>query len=375
MNAPQHFPLMIAGLTKKSAHQVEVTSPFDGQIIATVETADADDVNQVLKNASDLFADRANWLPAPKRIAILQRAISSMESQAEELTKGAAHEGGKPLLDSRVEMNRCIDSFRICIDSLRNDTCKPVAMGTNPASQHRFTIMTKEPIGVVVAVSAFNHPLNLIAHQIGPAIAAGCPVIIKPAEDTPLSCFRLVEILHKAGLPEKWCQVILPQNHQLAEALVTDQRVAFFSFIGSGKVGWHLRSKLAPGTRCALEHGGVAPVIMAADANLDKAIPALAKGGFYHAGQVCVSVQRVYAHESIARDVANKLAAAGKEMIVGDPLSKQTEVGPLIRANEVERVASWVQEAVDAGAELLCGGLALPKNCYTPTVLYKKDRC
>ena len=365
----QHFPLSIVG-AKVSEQQIDVSSPFDGQLIATVATADGDDVNQALETAHALFANRDGWLSVERRLAILERAMEIMTEQAEELAIGSAHEGGKPLLDSKVEIVRCIDSIRICADALRNDTCKPVPMGLNPASQHRFTIMNKEPIGVVVAVSAFNHPLNLIAHQVGPAIAAGCPVIVKPAENTPLSCFRLVEIFHQAGLPEAWCQVILPKSHQHSEALVTDPRVAFFSFIGSARVGWYLRSKLAPGTRCALEHGGVAPVIMAADANLDTAIPALAKGGFYHAGQVCVSVQRIYVHESIARDVAERLASAGNKMVVGDPLSDQTEVGPLIRPSEVERVDSWVQQAVDAGAELLSGGQTLPNNCYTPTVLF-----
>lgn len=365
----QHFPLSIVG-AKVSEQQIDVSSPFDGQLIATVATADGDDVNQALETAHALFANRDGWLSVERRLAILERAMEIMTEQAEELAIGSAHEGGKPLLDSKVEIVRCIDSIRICVDALRNDTCKPVPMGLNPASQHRFTIMNKEPIGVVVAVSAFNHPLNLIAHQVGPAIAAGCPVIVKPAENTPLSCFRLVEIFHQSGLPEAWCQVILPKSHQHSEALVTDPRVAFFSFIGSARVGWYLRSKLAPGTRCALEHGGVAPVIMAADANIDAAIPALAKGGFYHAGQVCVSVQRIYVHESIARDVAERLASAGNKMVVGDPLSDQTEVGPLIRPSEVERVDSWVQQAVDAGAELLSGGQTLPNNCYTPTVLF-----
>ncbi|MDH5357549.1 MAG: aldehyde dehydrogenase family protein [Gammaproteobacteria bacterium] len=366
----QHFPLMIAGVTKTSEHRLEVSSPYDNHIIATVDTANADDVNQVLETASTVFADRDNWLPVPQRIAILERAIVLMQQQAEQLAMGSALEGGKPLIDSRIEMTRCIDSIRICVDTLRTDVCKPVPMGINPVSQHRFTIMNKEPIGVVVAVSAFNHPLNLIAHQVGPAIAAGCPVIVKPAENTPLSCFRLVDIFHQAGLPEQWCQVILPQDHKLTEMLVTDPRVAFFSFIGSAKVGWYLRSKLAPGTRCALEHGGVAPVIMAEDADLGIAISALAKGSFYHAGQVCVSVQRIFAHESIAQNVANKLAAAAEDMIVGDPLSDQTEVGPLIRPTEVVRVSSWVQQAVDAGAELRCGGHSLPNNCYAPTVLF-----
>ncbi|NQY27412.1 MAG: aldehyde dehydrogenase family protein [Piscirickettsiaceae bacterium] len=365
-----HFPLKIAGRTKTNDHQIEVTSPFDGQVLATVETADLDDINQALQTASALFADRDNWLSIPQRLSILEAAITLMKAQADELAIASSHEGGKPLLDSKIEMVRCIDSIRLCADALRNDVCKPVAMGVNPASQHRFTIMNKEPIGVVVAVSAFNHPLNLIAHQIGPAIAAGCPVIVKPAGDTPLSCFRLVDIFHQAGLPEAWCQALVPQDIPTAEALVTDPRVAFFSFIGSAKVGWYLRSKLAPGTRCALEHGGAAPVIVAEDADLDLVIPALAKGGFYHAGQVCVSVQRIYVHDSIARTLADKLATAAKLMVVGDPLSDKTEVGPLIRPAEVERVNSWVQQAVELGGDLMCGGHSLPNNCYEPTVLF-----
>lgn len=163
---------------------------------------------------------------------------------------------------------------------------------------------------------------------------------------------------------------MLPKDNQLSEKLVTDPRVAFFSFIGSAKIGWYLRSKLPAGTRCALEHGGVAPVILAEDADLDVALPGLAKGGFYHAGQVCVSVQRIYVHESIARGVAEKLAEAAKNLVVGDPLSGDTEVGPLIRNGELIRVTSWVQEAVDMGAELLSGGQALLNNCYAPTVLF-----
>jgi acyl-CoA reductase-like NAD-dependent aldehyde dehydrogenase len=243
-------------------------------------------------------------------------------------------------------------------------------MGVNPASQHRLTMLHKEPIGVVVAISAFNHPLNLIAHQVGPAIAAGCPVIVKPAENTPLSCFRLVKIFHQAGLPAEWCQALLTENHQVAEQLATDHRVAFLTFIGSAKVGWYLRSKLAAGTRCALEHGGVAPVIVDEKADIDAAIPGLAKGSFYHAGQVCVSVQRIFAHHSIARELADKLAVAGNKMQIGDPLSDQTEIGPLIRNSEVTRVNDWVQEAVSQGAKLLSGGEAMANNCYATTVLF-----
>ena len=374
MSHVEHFPLMLAGSNKRNDHQIEVTSPYDDHLIATVETAEMQDVDVALETAQSLFSDREKWIPVAERIAILERAVALMEEQSDSLAKGSAEEGGKPLLDSQVEMIRCIDSIRLCADTLRHDVAKPVPMAINTASQHRFTMMNKEPIGVVVAVSAFNHPLNLIAHQVGPAIATGCPVIVKPAENTPLSCFRLVKLFHQAGLPPEWCQVLLPQNHTIAEALVTDPRVAFFSFIGSAKVGWYLRSKLAAGTRCALEHGGVAPVVMTEDADIESAIPSLAKGGFYHAGQVCVSVQRLFVHQSVAREVADKLAVAAQNMVVGDPLSDKTEVGPLIREGEVERVASWVQEAVDAGTEVLCGGETLANHCYAPTVLFNPPK-
>jgi acyl-CoA reductase-like NAD-dependent aldehyde dehydrogenase len=212
--------------------------------------------------------------------------------------------------------------------------------------------------------------LNLIAHQVGPAIAAGCPVVIKPAKATPLSCLRLVRLLREAGLPDEWCQPLVTGDVGVAQTMAADPRVGFFSFIGSGKVGWDLRSRMAPGTRCALEHGGVAPVIVAADADIDYALPLLVKGGFYHAGQVCVSVQRVFAHRSIARSLAERMGQLACRLKVGDPTLKETDVGPLVRPSEVRRVDEWVQEALAAGANLVSGGRALSETCYAPTVLF-----
>ena len=222
-------------------------------------------------------------------------------------------------------------------------------MRINAASAGRLAFTESEPVGVVLAFSAFNHPVNLIVHQVCPAVAAGCPFVLKPAEATPLSGMRVVSILHEAGLPEVWGQALLASDREVAGRLVADPRVGFFSFIGSARVGWMLRSRLAPGARCALEHGGAAPVVVAADADLDLAIPLLAKGGFYHAGQVCVSVQRVFAHRSLARELATRLAGAADALVVGDPTSAETGVGPLIRPAEVERVDEWVDEAVGGG--------------------------
>jgi len=364
----KHIDLQIPGALHSGA-PLEVFAPYDNALLATVATADARAVEQALANASTLFRDRSQWLSKPQRIDILQNAARLMAGQRDALALAAAAEGGKPLQDSRVEVDRAIDGMHNCVECVRNAAGREIPMQINAASAGRLAMTQHEPIGVVVAVSAFNHPLNLIVHQVGPAIASGCPVIIKPAEDTPLSCFRLVELLRAAGLPEAWCQPLVVSDLEVATQLVTDGRVGFFSFIGSAKVGWMLRSGLAPGARCALEHGGVAPVIMADDADLETAVPLLAKGGFYHAGQVCVSVQRIFCQPAMARSLAERLAVAAQALQVGDPTDAATEVGPLIRPREVTRVHEWVTAAVAGGAELLCGGEVISESCYAPTVL------
>ena len=195
------------------------------------------------------------------------------------------------------------------------------------------------------------------------------PVIVKPASDTPLSCFRLVELLHEAGLPPEWCQALAINDRDLATSMVGDPRLAFFTFIGSGKVGWMLRSKLAPGTRCALEHGGAAPVVMDESADLDIAAPLLAKGAFYHAGQVCVSVQRIFAPANMIDDLAARLKGEAVRMKVGNPICEDVAIGPLIRKREVDRVEKWIEDAVTAGAKLHSGGERLWDSCFSPTIL------
>ncbi|MGI9341214.1 MAG: aldehyde dehydrogenase family protein [Gammaproteobacteria bacterium] len=363
------YELMIAGNVPATG-SVKVTSPYDGEVLAEVSTGGSAHVESALSAAYSLFRNRSAWLSVPERVTILERTAELMAERTDELARLAASEGGKPLADSIVEVTRAIDGMRLCIETLREDRGAVIPIATTPATLGRAAFTQKEPIGVVVAVSAFNHPLNLIVHQVGPAVATGCPVVVKPAEDTPLSCLRFVALLREAGLPEAWCQVMIADDLQAAEQLVTDPRVAFFSFIGSAKVGWMLRSKLSPGTRCALEHGGAAPAILANDFDLDLAVASVLKGGFYHAGQVCVSVQRVYAPAARARQFADALSAAAQKLKTGHPTDANTEVGPLIRPREVERVAEWVDEAVAAGTEVLCGGNKLPNNCYEPTVLW-----
>ena len=347
---------------------IEVTSPFDGKVVGSVKFSTFEEVEGAIDLAHKTFLDTANWLPRYKRVEILENVMKIMSSQVEELTILCASEGGKPYIDSKVEIQRAINGIKIAIEHLSVYEGKEIAMGHTASSANRMAYTFKEPTGVVAAISAFNHPFNLAVHQVIPAIAVGCPVIIRPATQTPMSAIRLVEILEEAGLPKGWAQAVVC-DRKGGELLATSPKTNFLTFIGSGPVGWYLNSKVSPGTRVALEHGGVAPVIVEPDADIFDMIPALAKGGFYHAGQVCVSVQRIYVHESICDEVANKLASVASKLVVGDQLDPKTEVGPLINHDEVNRVEEWVNDAIAKGAKILTGGKRIGASCFEPTVI------
>ena len=345
-----------------------VTNPFDDAPVGEVKLSSESEVDAALAIADKTHRTNRKGLPRHERIAILKKAAEIMKGRTAELAMLIASEGGKPLIDAKVEVDRAIDGVESCAAEIANNAGVEIPMDLTPAGAGKMAFTVKEPIGPVVAVSAFNHPLNLIVHQVAPAVAAGNPVIVKPADDTPLCCKAFIEILHQAGLAPEWAQFVCC-DVSAAQKLVTDERVAFFSFIGSAAVGWKLRSLLAPGARVALEHGGVAPVIVGPSANKDQFVPSLVKGGFYHSGQVCVSVQRVFSYSSSAKELAESIADHASNLIVGNAIDAETQCGPLIRNREVDRVEEWVAEAVDAGAEVICGGKRLSNSCYAPTVL------
>ena len=349
--------------------KIPIHNPFDGKLVGEVPYQDGSQVKDVMDRGAGVFADRSKWLTTPQRIEILEKFQKLVEGNQEKLVQQALSEGGKPLVDTKVEVVRAINGIRVAIETIPHLLGREIPMRLNAASMNRMAYTYREPGGLVSAISAFNHPINLIIHQVIPAVATGCPVVVKPASKTPLSCLSLVDLLHQAGLPQEWCQAVVCSNED-AEALVTDRRVNFLTFIGSSKVGWALRSKLAPGANCTLEHGGSAPVVVEQDAKLEEVVPLLVKAGFYHAGQVCVSVQRVYAHESLAMKLAEEMAGKAGKLVVGDPADPKTEVGPLISHSECQRVSDWVDEAVKKGAKLLCGGKKISDSCYTPTVLW-----
>ena len=360
--------------TDTASHTLAVFNPLDLTLVDTVAESTVEEIDAALGRSYALFRDRAAWLPEHTRIAVLERTASLMEDRFDQLAETAVCEGGKPMTDTRAEIVSAINTVKSTVAALRRDAGEVVPMGLTPATGNRMAFTRREPVGVVVAISAFNHPLNLIVHQVAPAVAAGCPVIVKPAPDTPLSCLAFIDILHAAGLPKDWGQVIVTSDNALAEKLATDSRVGFLTFIGSAKVGWALRSKLAPGTRCALEHGGAAPAIVTGDSDVYEVREAILKGCFYHAGQVCVSVQRIFTHTKIATRFATQLAMKAAGLRIGDPMDPETEIGPLIRPAEVDRVHDWVTEAVNGGGQLLTGGEKLSDTIYAPTVIFNAPK-
>jgi len=346
-----------------------VVQAFDRVPIAEIETDDAAALERKLQAAEHAFSDRDGWLKPHQRMAILRKLAALMEGRRDHLAMQIAREGGKPLPDAIIETNRAIDGVHNAADELRNFAGREIPMGLSAAADNRWAFTTKEPIGIVAAISAFNHPLSLIVHQVAPAMAVGCPVIVKPASATPLSCLEFVALVREAGLPAPWCQSFVTDDNALAEKLATDGRVAFLSFIGSARVGWSLHAKLAPGTRSALEHGGAAPAIVDRSADLGKVIEPIVKGGYYHAGQVCVSTQRIFVHDDIAEDFTQRLVARVEKLRTADPALADTEVGPLIRPREADRVAQWIKEAVESGARLATGGKRLSETTLEPAVL------
>lgn len=346
-----------------------VTNPSDGTLVGSVPIDGHDAAMAKMDRAFALFQDRARHLPLHERIALLEKLTVAMQRDKASFLETMVREGGKPWRDSQVEFQRALQGVKLAISAAKEHVGSAIPLGYQASSAGRIATTRVFPRGVVLAFSAFNHPLNLIVHQVIPAFATGCPCVVKPASDTPLSCLKLVELMHDVGVPSDYIQFTLPTDLEVASRMVERDDYAFFSFIGSAKVGWMLRSRLKPGVRCALEHGGVAPCLVAESADLDRAIPALTKGAFYHAGQVCVSTQRIYVARSLVKRFVEMLEDSAEALVVGDARDAKTDVGPLIRAAEVDRVEAWVQEAVTAGAVCVTGGERMVGQFYRPTVL------
>ncbi|TDF34763.1 aldehyde dehydrogenase family protein [Alteromonadaceae bacterium M269] len=346
-----------------------VVNPSSGSVITAVSQDTVVSAQNKIEACHKSFTDSKKSLSKARRINILEGVHRRLLDEQKELAELVAMESGKPLQDAIVESERAAYGVQLAIAHLMTEGSNTFPVNTMLSSENHRMDVHHFPIGPVIAVSAFNHPLNLVTHQIVSAFAAGCPCLIKPAVETPLSCIRLVELFRQEDIPDGWVDYLITEDNELAESVVTDPRFAFFSFIGSARVGWYLRSKLPPGTRCALEHGGVAPAIVDGNCDLEKTVASLVKGAFYHAGQVCVSTQRIFVRQHCVDNFIDAFAEHVEELRVGDALDMQTQVGPLIRRNEVERMHCWIKEAVQSGGQLVCGGQTTGYQHYEPTVI------
>jgi len=360
----QVTPLHVAGEAVAGGETLEVRSPFDQQHVGTVPVVGADAARAAVDAAA---AAMAAGLPSHERAAILDRAAAIMRDRRQELARTLALEAGKPITQALVEVDRAVQTVTFSAVEARTLAGRGVVVDAHPAGVGRRGWTIRVPIGVVGAITPFNFPLNLAAHKVAPAIAAGCGVVLKPPRQTPLTGIQLAEVLYQAGLPQPWLSVIVGPAAELVDVLVADPRVAMLTFTGSSGVGWGLAAR-APRKHVALELGNSTPLIVCADADLDAAAQTTAASAFNFAGQSCISVQRVIVHASVHDAFLDELAAATRSKRVGDPLEADTSVGPLIDAAALRRVAEWVDEATAAGSRRVIGD-GVRGSCLAPVVL------
>lgn len=347
------LPLFAMGEWRSTSQSIAVHSPHDGALVGEVAAADEYMLREAL---AGLYAAREVMaaIPTYERVAILEQLAHLVELNQEDLAQTIALEAGKPIRDARTEAKRAVLTLRTCAAMLRNPSWECFPLDHAPGSEGRWGVVRRFPIGVVLGISPFNYPLNLVCHKLGPALAAGCPFLLKPASATPLTAIKLVKLALLAGWNPQGIAV-MPCAGSVAQSIVPDERVALITFTGSHVVGWHIR-ELAPRKPVVLELGGNAATIVWDDADLSYAIPRLVMGSFVYAGQVCIKVQRIIIARSIYNRVKDELVARTRALKVGDPLQEDSDVGPMISAGEADRAMNWLQRAVSVGAKVLCGG-------------------
>lgn len=359
--------LPLAGERHTSSETIAVLSPYDGSVLGEVPTCTAADVDRAVASAKAALA--AGPLPLWKRAAVLDAAARLLTERREEFARIIAAEAAKPIKTARVEAERASGTFQFAAAEARKLAGEMVPLDAAAPGEGKLGFTLRVPIGVVGAIAPFNFPLNLVVHKVAPAIAAGCPVVLKPASQTPFSSIALAELLiDECGLPADQLHVVTGGGGTVGNALVDHPDIALITFTGSPPVGWSIRAR-APRKRVGLELGNNAPVIIEADGDWRGAAAKIRVAGFSHAGQSCISTQRIYVHRSIADDFTAELVEGVRSLVVGDPMDEATDVSALISPSERERVASWVEEAQAAGAKVATGGELTPDGVFEPTVL------
>lgn len=362
------FP--VAGEWVRSATSREVRSPFDGAVVAEVPYFAAEDVDRAVAVAREAMT--LDPLATYRRAAILDRAANAVSEQEALFAKDLAREAAKPMMQARAEVQRAASTLRFCAAEARTFAGEVLPMDAAEAGVGHIGFVNRVPIGVVGAISPFNFPLNLVAHKVGPAIAAGCAVVVKPASQTPVSARNLARVLFEAGLPMAYLSVVPGPGAVVGDTLVNHPDVALISFTGSPEVGWGIRAS-APRKRVGLELGNNSPLIICADGDWRAAAAAVKLAGFAHAGQSCISTQRILVHESIKDEFVAELVEQVGTLVVGDPLKDATQVSALIDEGNRDRVHSWVRAAEAAGATVAIGGDLTDEGHLMPTVLVDAD--
>jgi acyl-CoA reductase-like NAD-dependent aldehyde dehydrogenase len=369
--APRRFPVddiqpvPIGDRRVTTAESIEVMSPFDGSLIGRIPKCGPAEVDEAVAAATRALASP---LPAWRRAEILDTAARLLAERKDDFARTIAAEAAKPIKTARIEAARAVSTFTFSATEARKLAGEMVPLDASDAGEGKLGFVLRVPIGVVGAISPFNFPLNLVAHKVAPAIAAGCPVVLKPASQTPFSAIRLAELLlDDCGLPAGWLNVVTGGGGDVGNAIVDHEGIAMITFTGSPPVGWGIRAR-APRKRVGLELGNNAPVILEPDGDWKTAAAKIKVAGFSHAGQSCISTQRIYVHRSIADEFVSELVGHVETLHVGDPMDEDTDVSALISTGECERVKSWVDDAVASGATVATGGDVV-EGMLRPTVL------
>ncbi|GIU98327.1 MAG: aldehyde dehydrogenase [Actinomycetota bacterium] len=346
-------PYFVNGQWRTGEGSFEVRSPYDDSVVAEVGTPTEADVEEAARVAAGTF-EESRRLPVHARAEALAHISRRLAETVDENAELIAREGGKPIKWARVEAQRAVSTFRWAAETVRHGDDELIRLDTEAALGSRIGLIRRFPVGPVLGITPFNFPLNLVAHKVAPAIGVGAPIVVKPASATPLGALRIAELFAETDLPAGMVQV-LPVSSKVADGMARDPRYRKISFTGSSEIGWYLKG-LDPKKRVTLELGGNAGVIVHADADLDLAAQRIAFGGYYQAGQSCISVQRVFVASEVFDDLADRLTKQVESLKVGDPLDPTVDVGPVIQRSEVDRIAAWVREAVEQGATVLTGG-------------------
>jgi len=354
-------------------HKIEVRNPQDNGLIDTVPQASAADMEAAISAAVDAF-EVSQVMPVHKRISVLQKTADTIAAEHEDFARVIASEGIKTIREARKEVTRCIETIRISAEEARRLNGETIPFDQMPGSENRMGYFSREPIGVIGAITPFNDPLNLVAHKVGPGLAAGNAVIVKPDSKTPLSALWLARAIHDAGLPPGMLQVVTGPGSEVGEVLITDPRVRMISFTGGLDTGEAIMRKIGL-KKVGMELGSNCPVIVMDDADMDLAVAANVSGAFWAAGQNCLHVQRLIVHEDIYEEFKQRFVEGAEAYKVGDKLDEATDMGPLINERAAIRVEKMVNEAIEAGAELVTGGTR-EGSFYDPTVLQNvSDDC